>query len=118
MAADQRTFCERCTAQSTERQPGNISTVNGIGRKFYGGANACEGCGSVVRTLWWTLVDIPIVPLGSYRYKRAGDLGQGSEFWARRTAWYWPQILTTWVVGLALGTVAIAAIWYFALRDK
>jgi hypothetical protein len=51
-------FCATCAAESIEETPGRISTINGIGRTFHGKAERCATCGSVVRTLWWTLVRV------------------------------------------------------------
>lgn len=99
-------FCEQCVTGSTEKSPGNISTVNGIGRKFYGHAEKCATCGSVVRVLWFTLVMVPLIPLGSYRWQQA----EGSRFFARRTHIRWPQVFVHWAVGLVLGVVAFSLI--------
>ncbi len=104
-------FCEHCMAESTEDTPGDVSTVNGVGRKFYGGAKPCPNCGSVIRTLWWTLVDVPIIPRGSYRYKTITDNEIGmSRFWTRRTKTQWDQILKTWTVGLLAVVGIVSAI--------
>jgi hypothetical protein len=109
-------FCAACAAESDERTPGDISTTNGVGRKFYGGARPCVECGSVVRTLWWVFVDVPLVPLGSYRYKTIQDEGLGMKrFWTRRTRTHWDQIFKTWAVGWAAAAAAVAA---FLLYQK
>src|ERR1700730_15389242 len=34
-------FCATCVAESTAETSGNVSTVNGIGRTFYGKAEPC-----------------------------------------------------------------------------
>jgi len=94
-------FCERCVAESTDETPGDISTMNGIGRKFYGSAEPCPECASVVRTLWWTFIDFPIIPLGSYRYKTSEEAVTRSRFWCRKLpAVNSSQVFKTW--GLAL----------------
>jgi hypothetical protein len=98
-------FCATCVAESTEETPGNVSTVNGIGRTFYGKAEPCATCGSVVRTLWWTLISVPVIPRGSYRYLAHPKLGS-ARFWARRTHIHWGQIWKTWLVGIVLGALA------------
>jgi hypothetical protein len=104
-------FCSTCASQSTEQTPGNISSVNGIGRKFYGSADPCAKCGSVIRTLWWTFIDMPVIPLGTYRYKTISDVNYRlSRFWARRTGMRWDQVLKTWAVGLAVLIVITTAI--------
>jgi len=104
-------FCSNCRGESTDETPGNVSTTNGIGRKFYGSADPCAVCGSVVRTLWWTFIDVPIVPRGSYRYKTISDDEiRMSRFWARRTRTHWDQIIKTWVVGFAIAVAVVVAI--------
>lgn len=99
-------FCEACQSASRDDTPGNISTFNGIGRTFYGGADRCEHCGSVVRTLWFVFAGIPLIPMGSYRYKAEDD----RRFRSRRTATHWPQIFWTWLLGWAIGAVVIYVI--------
>ncbi len=100
-------FCAHCVAETTDETPGDVSTLNGIGRKFYGAAAPCPECASVICTLWWTLVELPVVPLGSYRYKTAEQAGTRARFWCRKLpARHWPQIFKTW----ALGIVAAIAI--------
>src|ERR1700730_5141303 len=62
-------FCEYCVAETTDETPGDISTLNGIGRQFYGSAAPCPECASVIRTLWWALVSVAVVPPVAYLYK-------------------------------------------------
>jgi hypothetical protein len=107
-------FCTSCLSGSTDKSPGNISTINGIGRKFYGGADKCTACGSTVRVLWIVLFYVPLIPLGTYRYQRARGGGLSSRFLARNTAMRWPQVFVHWTVGLALGAVGFALIMAFA----
>lgn len=111
-------FCPQCKVDSTDETPGDVSTMNGIGRKFYGGAEPCPRCGSVIRTLWWTVVEIPIVPRGSYRFKTISDGVGNARFWARRTRLHWPQVFVTWIVGLAIGAAAITAIVLYDQSKK
>lgn len=117
-------FCDACVADSHADSPGNVNTNNGIGRKFYGNAERCAACDSSIRTLWWVLADIPMRPLGSYRYKaiepeqHSGFFVQSTShgFIARRTRTHWNQVLTTWVAGFA-GAAALAfVIWWFQWR--
>ena len=104
-------FCEDCKAESTEQTPGDVSATNGFGRKFYGSAAPCPKCGSVVRTLWWTVIDIPLIPRGSYRYKTVSENEIGMfRFWARRTRTNWGQIFKTWLFGFIAVVVVIAAV--------
>ena len=75
--------------------------MNGTGKKFYGSTERCPHCHSVVRTLWWTLLYLPIIPLGSYRFKRAKGKGWNSSlFWARKSHTRWNQIIVTWIIGI------------------
>lgn len=37
-------FCEHCIAETTDETPGDVSTLNGIGRQFYGSAAPCPEC--------------------------------------------------------------------------
>ena len=112
-------FCESCLAESSDETPGDVSATNGFGRKFYGAAAPCTKCGSIVRTLWWTAIDIPLIPRGSYRYKTVSDNEIGmSRFWARRTRTRWGQIFKTWVLGFIIAAVIIAAIAFYEARKS
>lgn len=112
-------FCEDCLAESSDQTPGDVSTTNGFGRKFYGAATPCVTCGSVVRTLWWTAIDIPLVPRGSYRYKTVEDDEiRMSRFWARRTRTRWGQVFKTWLLGLLIGAVVITAVVIYQARKS
>lgn len=117
--ASQAVFCPHCVGETTDRTPGNVSTTNGIGRKFYGNALPCPECGAVIRTLWWCFIEMPVIPLGSYRYKTLqgqthGFLGPRQQFYARRLpALHWRQVWPTWGIGLTLGVVAVIAILAF-----
>lgn len=106
-------FCEKCTSISTPDTPGDISTINGVGRMFYGGADPCEACGSVTRTLWLTFGQIPLVPLGSYRYKTSEESVNRSRFWCRKTSMHWPQVFKTWIIGLLSGAAIITAVVFW-----
>ncbi|MBE7465783.1 MAG: serine/threonine protein kinase [Planctomycetes bacterium] len=112
-------FCERCIEQSQEQSPGSISTTNGVGRKFYGAADTCPDCGAVVRTLWFALIDFPLIPLGSYRYKPIGEEGMRSvQFLARRTALRWEQVFATWFIGLLVAGVIGLAVYIYQTYYK
>lgn len=41
--------------------------MNGIGLMLYGNKEPCATCGSVIKTLWFCVVFIPLIPLGKYR---------------------------------------------------
>jgi hypothetical protein len=108
-------FCEHCVAETTDRTPGDVSTINGIGRKFYGSAAPCPECASVIRTLWWTVVEVPIVPLASYRYKTSEEGVSRSRFWCRELpARHWEQIWKTWAIGLVAGVAAVIGIYLYS----
>ena len=114
-------FCEACTnVSSTAYFPGKVSSLNGIGRMFYGEESRCPTCGSCVRTLWFTLLFLPIVPLGSYRiingtFER-GVASTTERFHARRTDFCWKQVVFTWFAGLAVVLGSIAALVYLVIR--
>jgi hypothetical protein len=110
--ASREIFCSHCVAETTDETPGDVSTINGIGRQFYGAASPCPECGSVIRTLWWTLVEAPVVPLGSYRYKTSEEAVSRARFWCRKLPKrYWPQIWKTWAIGL-IAVIAVAIGFY------
>jgi hypothetical protein len=111
-------FCKECLAGSTSDSPGGISSINGIGRKFYGDAEKCPTCGSAVRVLWFVFCMIPIIPLGSYRFQETESGVVRSRFLARKTHTRWPQVFTHWAVGLVLGVVAFALIAAYADSKK
>ena len=108
-------FCERCVAASRDETSGDVVSTNGIGRTFYGRAEACSSCGSVIRTLWWAFIYLPVVPLGSYRYQKRGEGSGKTDFFSRRVALHWPQVLKTWLVG-ALAVAAPA--WPASRRGR
>ena len=115
--SERREFCARCRAESTDVGVGSVRTHNGIGRKFYGGANRCADCGSVVRTLWFVIADVPLVPRGSFRYLAVGGeehsgffVQQTSQsFLARRTRTHVGQVAATWAIGLAAAAAVVVA---------
>jgi hypothetical protein len=107
-------FCAQCVAETTDETPGDVSTLNGIGRQFYGSAAPCPECASVIRTLWWTLVSLPVVPLGSYRYKTSEEHGTRARFWCRKlSARHWNQIFKTWALGIAAAIAVFIGIYVY-----
>src|ERR1700722_10620764 len=107
-------FCEHCIAETSDETPGDVSTLNGIGRQFYGSAAPCPECASVIRTLWWTLVSLPVVPLASYRYKTSEEHGTRARFWCRKLpARHWNQIFKTWVIGIAAAIAIFIGIYVY-----
>lgn len=98
-------FCKECYAESSWESPGNIRTLNGSGRMFYGRARECKACRSAVSVLWGVFCFVPVIPLGSYRYRRVGDAsltGFGGKFIARRTRTRVGQVLTHYGAVLAV----------------
>ena len=112
--ASREIFCEHCVAETTDETPGDVSTINGIGRKFYGSAAPCPECASVIRTLWWTVVEVPVVPLASYRYKTSEEGVSRSRFWCRKLpARHWEQIWKSWAIGLMSAVAAGIGIYIY-----
>jgi len=104
-------FCAACVAASTNKTAGSISTLNGIGRQFYGKEEPCGQCGSSVRTLWWTLVHLPLIPLGSYRFLQTEGNFMKSRFLSRKLdAMRWGQVFRTWIIGWLAGAAVVTAI--------
>jgi len=62
-----RTFCKKCTFETTPQGSGDLHTINGIGTRFVGSADKCAECASVVRRVWITVLFLPMVPLRRYR---------------------------------------------------
>lgn len=112
------TFCAACNSASTDQSPGDVNTNNGIGLKFYGGADRCPTCHSIARTLWFVVADVPLLPRGTYRYKNVSDethegffvQSSSRRFIARRTATNWSQVGSTWAIGII---AAIALVFVF-----
>ena len=112
-----KTFCARCVGETTDKTPGDVSTINGVGRMFYGSAEPCPECASVIRTLWWTFTSIPLVALGSYRYKTAQESGMRARFWCRKLpGLHWSQVWKTWVIGILAAIAATIAIYFWETR--
>ena len=107
-----RVFCEPCLASSTSQSPGNMMSINGIGRSFYGNAEKCPRCGATVRVLWFILGMFPVLPLGSYRCRQASQELFRERFIARLTHTRWPQVFTHWAVALTICSALYVAILY------
>jgi hypothetical protein len=112
MAEMDSPFCATCLRASSPGSPGHIRTNQGIGKRFYGGADLCESCGARSRTLWWVFLLIPVLPLGSYRViefeEEAARHVSTTTFLSRRVPWQWPQILKTWALG---GCAVLFLLW-------
>jgi len=62
-------FCQWCDAGTTPKSAGSTYTVNGIGTTMYGAKSPCPHCGSIIKRKWLVVLFIPIIPLGSFRFK-------------------------------------------------
>ncbi len=60
-------FCAPCTASSIAWRAPDAAGPAGIGVRFYGHRDSCEDCGSSVRTLYRTILWIPVSKLGQFR---------------------------------------------------
>jgi hypothetical protein len=91
-------FCARCAASSSSPGAPSVSTNQGIGRMFWGSAAKCDDCGSVIRTLWWVFLLLPVVPRGSFRViefeEEVEDGTSSTTFVSRRVPLRWPQVAT------------------------
>lgn len=110
-------FCKKCHDESTPESPGNISSTNGTGTMFYGDARRCGDCGSVVRVHWVVFCHLPIIPLGTYRYRALSGDGAFSvrtQFVARRTQQSSEQIAMHYAVTVAV----LVALFAFAAISR
>src|SRR5436190_527532 len=68
-AADERRgvypFCAPCTAASEAWRA--VEVTGPMGARFYGHRDVCENCGSSVRTLYNTVLWVPVSKVGRYR---------------------------------------------------
>jgi len=62
-------FCPACLNTTNSRSSGGTFTFNGIGTALYGSRDPCAVCGSVIQTLWFCIIFVPVIPLGKYRVK-------------------------------------------------
>jgi hypothetical protein len=65
-------FCTTCLERTSPRSSGGTFTFNGIGLMLYGRKDPCATCASVVKTLWFCVLFIPLVPFGKYRVIELG----------------------------------------------
>lgn len=112
-------FCACCTAASSKPGAPSVSTNQGIGRTFYGSAGPCEDCGSVIRTLWWVFLLLPVIPAGSFRViafeEEAADGTSVTAFVSRRVPFQWIHLLKG--CGASLAAVAFL-LWLIANRAR
>ncbi|MGP4016707.1 tetratricopeptide repeat protein [Saccharopolyspora sp. 5N708] len=62
-----RPFCGSCTDETIAWAAPDTTTFNGFGTRFYGAADPCPRCGSVVKGLYLCLLWIPVWPMGRFR---------------------------------------------------
>src|SRR5213592_4844305 len=61
-------FCAPCTAASEASEAWRAAETAGpMGSRFYGHRNVCENCGSSVRTLYSTVLWVPVSTVGRFR---------------------------------------------------
>ncbi|WP_350276265.1 tetratricopeptide repeat protein [Kribbella sp. HUAS MG21] len=63
-------FCGPCTAGSEAWRAAEVAGP--MGRRFYGHRDVCEDCGSSVRTLYDTVLWVPVSKVGTFRIIRTG----------------------------------------------
>ncbi len=81
-------------------------TFNRIGTKYYGKRDFGED-GSFVTTEWFVIIDIPIIPLGSFRVLPTGrtmDLFfiKSRDYRVQRVPLNWRQVINVYLVAIAL----------------
>jgi hypothetical protein len=107
----------------TERGGGYRS----LGLQFFGGRylNEADRRANIqVRTKWFTMSGIPLIPIASYRFKCTGISGESTHASEHRVidrvSLDWPQVFITWIktailfVGAGLLIVGIS--WYMDHR--
>ncbi|MFI9582397.1 tetratricopeptide repeat protein [Streptomyces sp. NPDC052236] len=77
-------FCGPCTDETTAWLAPDTVTVNGIGTIFYGAADPCSRCGSVVKRLYFCVLWIPVWPMGRFRIITLGRSLTGASYVGRR----------------------------------
>ncbi|MGW0712484.1 tetratricopeptide repeat protein [Streptomyces sp. NPDC002643] len=77
-------FCGPCTDETIAWHAPDTETVNGIGTMFYGAADPCPRCGSVIRREYFCVLWIPLWPLGRYRIITLNRSLTGSRYIGRR----------------------------------
>ncbi|MGW1346431.1 hypothetical protein ACWCOV_35620 [Kribbella sp. NPDC002412] len=73
-------FCAPCTASSTAWRVPDGAGLTGVGTRFVGHRDVCENCGSSVRTLYSTVLWIPVAKKGRFRIIPTG----GRDFIGRK----------------------------------
>ena len=102
-----------------------------LGLQFFGRSflNEADRSANVeVRTKWFTISGIPVIPLASYRFKRAKESGGQFSTNTRRNVLSrvplcWPQVFLTFaktaaaVIGAGLLIVVLAE-WWMTLKGR
>lgn len=60
-------LCGLCVATTDDTPAPGTYRINGIGTAWLGSQTPCPLCGSRIRSLWFTVLWIPLIPLGKYR---------------------------------------------------
>jgi hypothetical protein len=81
-------------------------TFNRIGTKYYGKRDLGED-GSFVTTEWFVIIDIPIIPLGSFRVLPTGRAMnlffiKSRDYQVQRVPLNWRQVINVYLVAIAL----------------
>lgn len=81
-------------------------TFNRIGTKYHGKRDFGED-GSFVTTEWFVIIDIPIIPLGSFRVLPTGrsmDLFfiKSRDYRVQRVPLNWRQVINVYLIAIAL----------------
>lgn len=100
-------------------------TFNRIGTKYYGKRDLKED-GSFITTEWFVIIDIPIIPLGSFRVmptRNRADLlfFKSKEYFVQRVSLNWRQVGNVYLVAIALlgalyGSVELL-IWFYSRNN-
>ncbi len=73
-------FCQECIQSTADQSSGGTFTLNFIGTTFFLEKDRCLVCGSVVRWLVFSVLLVPLIPLGKYRVKYVSR----DRFWSRK----------------------------------
>jgi hypothetical protein len=81
-------------------------TLNRVGTKYYGKRDLGED-GSFVTTEWFVMIDIPIIPLGSFRVLPTGSsmnlfFIKSRDYRVQRVPLNWRQVINVYLVAIAL----------------
>lgn len=60
-------FCDLCLSATSAKSPPSTRRVNGIGTAFWESRTRCPTCGSIDARVWFTILFLPVIPLGRYK---------------------------------------------------